>query len=302
MFTWKVVSVYFLFGFMHTVLATHQTVIIVHGSFSKEASWHQCGVKYNFFYALNKGVRATGFPSHVVSFGWSGNLTEQDRYQAGQEFAQFIQNLPSTERIIIVSHSHGTNVVFHALHTLIQSRDDHMIECLYSLATPVMDETFVYTALEKINRVYHLFSASDFIQTVFGKYKQLMPAHENICNLQVFFNGHDPSHNQLHSPLIGLWLPLIHQILGYKSAHGFEHFTFNRIGTLFFTSGKPPTYLPERLTEEQKKPTRTIIAQQESVVHVDAHEHILFAALNHLEQQDLCTVQDIDAFKRVVST
>lgn len=82
-------------------------VIIIHGSFATTRSWWN--TKGSFFKEIER--QAACFGEAVVPFGWSGYPTAEHIGIAGNALAKLIMSYPRHERITIIAHSHGGNVV-----------------------------------------------------------------------------------------------------------------------------------------------------------------------------------------------
>ena len=108
-----------------------ETVILVHGTFaapkSDSTQWYQ--PKSAFCNALDAQLAALGSSArtwrHVQGdqsiFSWSGRNSWPDRSLAAQAFAVYLQELISKGWTChIVAHSHGGNILLHALHLILQ--------------------------------------------------------------------------------------------------------------------------------------------------------------------------------------
>jgi hypothetical protein len=93
-----------------TAGAQYDALVIVHGTFAKDAAWTQAGTPL-----VTRLTDELKLP--VIRFGWSGINSHTARIAAGGDLAEFISDLRSAghKSICIVAHSHGGNVVLYAL-------------------------------------------------------------------------------------------------------------------------------------------------------------------------------------------
>ena len=100
---------FFIFA-LCTFSGLDAVVIIVHGGavhWGSARSWWLPHGK--FFEEIER--QAACFGEAVVPFGWSGNLTVEHVTNAGNALAKLILSYPRHERITIIAHSLGGNVV-----------------------------------------------------------------------------------------------------------------------------------------------------------------------------------------------
>jgi len=101
-----------------------EAVVIVHGTFARDAEWIQPGSQFLQSLGRRIGKRA------IHTFVWSGANSHKARTEAGRELAQFVDRLclnESVRRIWCVTHSHGGNVALYAL------RDERFAQRLASI-------------------------------------------------------------------------------------------------------------------------------------------------------------------------
>jgi hypothetical protein len=82
-------------------------IIIVHGTGSANKTWWNPGGA--FFKEVEKTAELLG--QHVVPFCWSGLPTYDQISVAGKNLAQLILSYPATDRVVVIGHSHGGNVL-----------------------------------------------------------------------------------------------------------------------------------------------------------------------------------------------
>lgn len=98
----------FILFFASSYLTTiYPVVIIVHGSFATTKSWWRPGGY--FFNAVEQQAKILGHK--VVPFAWSGKPTDQEIRHAAQSLFKLLISYPPQERIILIGHSHGGNII-----------------------------------------------------------------------------------------------------------------------------------------------------------------------------------------------
>lgn len=85
----------------------YPVVVIVHGSFAVTKAWWRPGGY--FFNIVEEQAKTLGHK--VVPFAWSGKPTDQEIRQAGQNLLRLLVSYPPQERIILIGHSHGGNII-----------------------------------------------------------------------------------------------------------------------------------------------------------------------------------------------
>lgn len=213
-----------------------QYYIIIHGTWAQPFTWHMPGG--DFYDAL---ARANP-PGAVLFFLWPGKNNHQTRVDAAHDLVQFIQNnFKPNESINLVTHSHGANVGIIASQILAKNNSDYRIHCFYALGAPVHRKEY-QPNMNSIHYLYHFFSFQDFVQPVFGLFERQHPEHERIANINVHINGKQPSHSELHHPLIAKWIPHLHTQLQEKKLGNFENFDFKQSCIIHFADNDIPRY------------------------------------------------------------
>ncbi len=82
-------------------------IILVHGSYATGEQW--CRPKGDFYEALR--TEAKKRHEAIVPFAWSGKLSDEARLQGAEALAQLISSYPTYEKITLIGHSHGGNVI-----------------------------------------------------------------------------------------------------------------------------------------------------------------------------------------------
>src|ERR1700730_6383962 len=126
-----------------------ETVLLIHGTFANKAvsapAWWHPGS--DFCRKLDLSLSQQGSPArgwaHIGSptnvFAWTGDNLESERRIAGEGLAKAITDLEASlgiSRYHIVAHSHGGNVVLHALRSL--ADDPTKLGAVIFLGTPVL--------------------------------------------------------------------------------------------------------------------------------------------------------------------
>ncbi|MCA1466955.1 hypothetical protein I6F09_03500 [Bradyrhizobium sp. IC3195] len=127
-----------------------ETVVIVHGTFSSEANWWRRGSE--FCRRLDLALELVGSPArcwaHVPSaykeeFYWSGRNSEVDRRREAAYLLAYLTAVAMNDdisRIHVVAHSHGGNLVYHALNSEgFFSFLSYKIASVTFLGTPFLD-------------------------------------------------------------------------------------------------------------------------------------------------------------------
>lgn len=238
----KLIKHIFLAYLIHTTILTAfdapaRVYIVVHGTWASKESWSKPGG--NFFNDLAASARQ--FNATVVPFSWSGKLDNKSRALAGKELAKFIQHYSSDTPICIVAHSHGANVGILASQELGKLKTGHIIDKFYALAPPVNEVDYMPN-MQVINHFYNFFSLQDYVQPVLGIFGRVYKEHPRIVNIRVGIEGKQGSHSELHDPIIGRWIPYIHEHLCYHVMGNFDQFNFFKPGYIFFFTQEAPYY------------------------------------------------------------
>ncbi len=215
----------------------HAVVIIVHGSFSTTKAWWKPGG--DFFDAVEKEAKTLGHA--VVPFGWSGVPQDKEITSAGAVLAKLAMSYPVAERIFMIGHSHGGNVIHKATHYLhaqrtsspgrdntwphIQAQDlvpttktnsDGSIDrgnvekilppkrCLIDriyLLGTPVSVSQYFPHLDIVDKVINLYSSGDLVQTVLGSFARHYPLSEHIANVEVFYDHGKGASSCGHSQL-----------------------------------------------------------------------------------------------------
>jgi len=207
---------FFLLIFITQSIIPSSIYIIIHGTWGLETSWY--APDGDFFDALECTAQKDG--SCVVPFCWSGNNSIEARQKAANNLVKLIDSYPPNTTLIIIAHSHGGTVALLAAQYLKKNK----IFCLYTLGTPI--NKALYPNMDTIHYCYNLFSFEDVVQTVLGMFDREYAAHERIANIRVIINDKEPDHTELHHPIIGAWIPELHNIIknfGIKNEPGIIH-------------------------------------------------------------------------------
>jgi hypothetical protein len=211
--------------------------LIIHGTEAAEQPWYQKGG--DFYSAVEKSItfltqQNPTIKVKMLGFGWSGGKSCASREDGGQKLANFIEIFPENTEIHIIAHSHGTSIVHRASHILAERKMNHKIAVLYGMGTPIDMETYPPN-MDVIGHIYNLFSFYDPVQTVWGTHDREYPDHPRIVNIRAVVCKKHPGHSSIHDPIVGLWLPLLHNYI-YKPStlkHGYAN-TFNAPIVMYF--------------------------------------------------------------------
>jgi RHS repeat-associated protein len=129
-------------------------VIIIHGTWAKDADWTKPGPFVN---AVERTFNDTSY-----SFTWSGENTKFARSAAALGLAWFIESLPEGEPIVIVAHSHGGNVV----KAYSQMERARHIDRVVTLGTPQRDDYEMN--MSKVGEYVNVYSVNDAVQVSGG--------------------------------------------------------------------------------------------------------------------------------------
>ncbi len=211
----KIFCKFFVFFiFLTTIPNLNPVIILVHGTFASNAAWYK--PDGDFYEVLS--VQAAKYGQIVVSFTWSGKLDGWARENGAQDLARLILSYPDSEKVILIGHSHGGNVIniasnlIEKSHLLLGLKKKHekkqLIDQVFLLATPVCETGFYAPCMGVIGYVYSFYSTGDLIQKSAGFYKQIYERKDRLINVLVKmahsgeFGSADPTHDRMHSPQI----------------------------------------------------------------------------------------------------
>lgn len=255
-------------------------VIVVHGTFATEAEW--CRPGGDFFTTLER--EAIYLKEQVIPFTWSGKLNNKSRIQAAQALAKIILSYKQ-ERIIIIGHSHGGNIInlasqllaegkpelpityFSQIPHFIQAyksvnrrraktKKEYLIDRVYLLATPIDTDNYAPN-MKIIKHLYNFYSDGDkLFQKLLIFYKQTIDNLERVVNLQVMIEDpweiKHPSHTQMHDPMIAKSILYIPEELQQSKSGGFENFSSQYNGIITFRENKRPKYIKTTNNQSDK--------------------------------------------------
>lgn len=260
----------FLF-FLINFKINYSIIILVHGTFGVSCSW--CHPGGEFYQLLEQQAKER--QEHLITFNWSGKLDEKARLQAAETLAKVILSYES-QKIILIGHSHGGNVITLAsqlldknLDPLVRKSPDfvishakihksptghrptanitkpYLIDQVYLLATPI-DQKNYGPNMHIIKQIYNFYSKTDNIQSLFGLYKQKLFRSERIGNFRILINknqkNHNPSHEEIHDPVIAQWILSIPEELKQHNIGGFNQLKWYYRHIIIFYADQPPRY------------------------------------------------------------
>lgn len=180
------------------ISANNTTYIIVHGTWAKAEEWYQDGG--DFFDTL---YSVTDNSDTITSFVWSGSCFESARTMAAHHLALVIEST-KTEKLVVIAHSHGGNVALKAAEFLSLYKLSKTIDILILFGTPHY-HTFSFP--NSIEFIFNFFSFGDQIQPIFNLFRRDIPKNDRTANIAISIQGHEPTHEQLHHPLIAFHIP-----------------------------------------------------------------------------------------------
>jgi pimeloyl-ACP methyl ester carboxylesterase len=180
------------------IISKNTTYILIHGTWSRNTTWHQEGG--GFYDALYSAVDEH---DSIMSFFWSGALSESARNEAAEMLVSLIEII-NDMHIVLVGHSHGGNVAMTVVRWLYQTMPDKRIQAVVLLGTP---QYYRFEIPENVDFIYNLFSFGDQIQPVFNVFRREIPESSKTANLALLLENREPDHHLLYHPLIGFYLP-----------------------------------------------------------------------------------------------
>ncbi|RAJ82379.1 putative serine esterase DUF676 [Chitinophaga dinghuensis] len=117
-------------------MAPKHILILVHGTFAKNAPW----IQERSFFSMNI-INKLGGENLIIPFNWSGKNSYQARVDAGEELAKLLDDVCikySSHQKIVIGHSHGGNVICYAFKKNPNRGKDYKI---ITLATPFLIST-----------------------------------------------------------------------------------------------------------------------------------------------------------------
>ncbi len=196
-----------------------QIWIVIHGTFAKYASWHHPENK--FITTLKKNLPSD---AQVYRFLWSGKNSYPARLEAGILCKEYIKNItPCNASVHIIGHSHGGNIAIVAAQELEKENSSIFINSLITLGTPICVDSYLPN-MNRIKKIYNLFSYGDRIQPVMQIFKRTYPDHDNIYNIQIQYNNICPSHMEMRNPFIADHIPHLNKLIGHQKKDLLIHF------------------------------------------------------------------------------
>ncbi|MBY0352973.1 alpha/beta fold hydrolase [Candidatus Babeliales bacterium] len=145
------------------------------------------------------------------------SLTPTTRKHEPTIFELFCKALPQIKKLFHLYQQQWRNISTFA------------IQAAYFLGTPIDAQAFM-PSMNAIEYVYNFYSQGDIIQPVLGFFQRTLPTHERITNLSITIKNtgilpsDQPSHSQLHLPIVARWLLSIPHQLKQQKIGNFENF------------------------------------------------------------------------------
>lgn len=212
-----------LWFFLFLPLKIYPVVILVHGTFAHNAKWYK--PSGDFYKVLENSAAEKG--ETLVPFMWSGKLSHKARMAGAEALVKLITSYPEDEKVVLIGHSHGGNVISLASHllydpvaaimdlywqeggpkgiesfveTIVQqhlgfsrstrtTKKEYMIDKVFLLATPVLKKEYYSPCMEVINNVYNLYSLGDYVQSALGFCSRKYQVQDRVTNVQVKIKG-----------------------------------------------------------------------------------------------------------------
>jgi hypothetical protein len=162
--------------------------IIIHGTFANKENWPNPGQPFN------DAVSAT-FKENSVAFKWSGANNPQARAEGAKALASFIdKNIKPGEKLNIVAHSHGGNLVKEYTNL----NKAFAIDNLVTLGTPQREDYKINKSMVK--NYINAYSNDDLVQTIGGHSGKLEAGSAGRLDPLADFNINAASGAQLSKP------------------------------------------------------------------------------------------------------
>jgi len=181
----------------------HEIFIIIPGTWALKEKWFKIGGQ--FFEKLNTTAKKQN--KHAIWFRWLTYNDELSRQKGAQELAHFLSCFQYETILHLVAHSHGTNIALGACQLLAKNCPKRKINTLIALGAPIYEEVYSPN-MQIIKRIYNFYSLNDEIQTIWA-YKRVFKTQEGVFNLRTFIENKEPTHSQMHDPIIAKWLPTL---------------------------------------------------------------------------------------------
>jgi pimeloyl-ACP methyl ester carboxylesterase len=134
----------------------HVHVILIHGSFARDAEWIQQDAPLSR--RLRDALDEDAATTTISPFNWSGHNSFKARIDATAKLQALIRRIVATEanaRIYLVGHSHGGNI---AMHAAVDADIARSIDGIVCLATPVIHSTLIATSRDDSGRAIRLWT------------------------------------------------------------------------------------------------------------------------------------------------
>lgn len=95
-------------------------VILVHGPYESHSSW--CNPGGNFYKELENSAKSLN--QNLIPFSWSGLPTDEQIIKGAESLAKVILSYPNNEKIIIIGHGQGGNVINFATQLIFDPKHD----------------------------------------------------------------------------------------------------------------------------------------------------------------------------------
>ena len=133
----------------------------------------------------------------------------------------------------------------------------YLIDVAYCLATPV-DTTAYAPNMDVIGKLYNFYSRGDRIQQLFGTYKRLYSGLTRVVNFRITMeqsgvDHYNPSHSEMHNPIVGTWLLSIPDELHVAGIGNFHQYTDGVNGKIHFDAHGMPNFKPDKKSSNERE-------------------------------------------------
>jgi pimeloyl-ACP methyl ester carboxylesterase len=128
---------------------------IIHGTWAEDEHWWRWPSDFPRYIDSITG----DFYKGESPFRWSGGNTPEGRHEGSKSLIRWLKAHPA-EKVTLIAHSHGGNVVFKA--TEIAAPGEIQIARLVLLGTPIRDD--YAPNLSAIGKIHNIYSEDDIVQ------------------------------------------------------------------------------------------------------------------------------------------
>jgi hypothetical protein len=116
----KKITLTLIFSLTLLIPNLKSVVILVHGSYESHSQW--CTPGGIFYQELEKAAK--NLNQKLIPFSWSGLPTDDQIIKGAESLAKIILSYPENEKLTIIGHGHGSNVINFATQLLFDPTQD----------------------------------------------------------------------------------------------------------------------------------------------------------------------------------